>query len=63
MSWRTFSLLIWTKLLLKLMRSLKTQKKHSRLGIKRLKNIFIRRCVTEVDMGPQDSWIKFNKYQ
>lgn len=40
MSWRTSLLLNWTKLLLELMHSLKTQKKHSRLGIKRLKNRF-----------------------
>lgn len=40
MSWTTSSFLIWTKLLLELTHSLKTQKKHSRLGIKRLKNRF-----------------------
>lgn len=40
MSWTTSSLLIWTKLLLELTHSLKTQKKRSRLGIKRLKTRF-----------------------
>lgn len=39
MSWRTFSL-IWTKFPLKLMDSLKTQKRISKLDIKRLKTDF-----------------------